>query len=54
MLPVVYCQRVMMGELPPSELPLAKHEPFNVVEGLENKNVCRDSGQCQPCEVDPV
>jgi hypothetical protein len=40
MLPAIYYQRTIIGELS-----LAKHELLNAVEGLENKEVCRDSGQ---------
>jgi len=47
MVPAIYCQRAITSELVP-----ANDELPNAVEGLENRETCRDSGRCQPGEVD--
>jgi hypothetical protein len=54
MLPAIYYQRTNTSELSPSELSPAKYELLNALEGLENKEACRDSGRCQPGEVDLI
>ncbi|EAZ99218.1 hypothetical protein MELB17_06569 [Marinobacter sp. ELB17] len=47
MLPAIHYQRTMT-----SDLSLAKYELLNAVEGMENKEACRDNGRCQPGELD--